>query len=447
MRRFTMTTVRTSAGLFATLCAVALLGGCGTVSEFFGKGDIRVYPGAVQGTTSTGAPKTAPATVEPPRVPDLPALPPVNRPAATRTQEIPALPGASRLAPPMATSAERFYRDAFLTEDTVWSGEVVVEGSLTVAPQTTLTLEPGTVVRFRRTAPGEGAGPLLLVQGRLVARGSSEAPVRFTSIFADPQAGEWQGIIFLASEKKNLLEQCRVEGAAAGIDASFSTVTLRQVSFAACGTGARFQDSIVTVSGGGASGCAVGMDLVESESDVRDVAVRGNRLGMAVHGGSLLLEGARFEGNTETALTAAASRLSIVGDLFQANGSGIVLRDCEGKVTAARIVENRDVGIHLVRSRVRVFGNEIAANGAIGLRVEDGRGIAWGNAFSGNGRYDIDNAGGEDFRAVANWWGDAEPSLEKRLLHHVQDPTRGRVLVNPVLRARPPLATLNSVAK
>jgi hypothetical protein len=347
----------------------------------------------------------------------------------------------------MAASAARHYRDAVLTEDMVWGGEVFVEGSLTVAPQTTLTLEPGTVVRFRRTISGEGAGPLLLVQGRLVARGSAEAPVRFTSAFPDPLAGEWQGIVFLGSEKKNLLEQCRVEGAAAGIDASFSTVTLKQVSFAACGTGARFQDAIVTISGGDASGCSVGMELTESESDIRDTTVRGNHLGMAVRGGSLFLEGVHVADNREAGITAAACRISIATALFQGNGTGLLLTDCEGKVTAARIANNRHVGIHLVRSRVRLSGSEIAANGAIGLRVEDGQGSAWGNAFTGNGRFDIDNVGAEDFRAIANWWGEPAPLLDSRLNHRTRDPGRGRVLVNPVLMARPPLATLNSVAK
>lgn len=347
----------------------------------------------------------------------------------------------------MAAFPERFYRDAVLTEDTVWRGEVFVEGGLTVAPQTTLTLEPGTVVRFRRTVAGEGAGPLLLVQGRLVVRGSAEAPVRFTSSYSDPRAGEWQGIIFLGSEKKNLLEQCRVEGAAVGIDASFSTVTLKEVSLAVCGTGARFQDAIVTVSGGDASGCAVGLDLAESEADIRGLTVRGNRVGMTVRGGSLLLEGAVIADNGEAGFRAAASRISIDRSLLQDNAAGLLLTDCEGRVTAARIAANRTVGIHLLRSRVRIQGNEIVSNGAIGLRVEDGLAVAWGNVFSGNGRFDIDNTGADDFRAMANWWGESAPAFEKRLNDRVQDPSRGRILVQPVLTAQPPLATLNSVAK
>jgi len=426
------------------LLLTVLLGGCGVISGLFGQGDSPLAPAPAPVRMPTGSTGLAGAKPEPPPAPSPP--PSESQPLLSERSN-PALPGAVRLASPMVVSPERYYRDAVLTEDTVWRGEVFVEGALTVAPQTTLTLEPGTVVRFRRTVAGEGAGPLLLVRGRLVARGSAEVPVRFTSPFADSRAGDWEGIVFLGSEKKNLLEQCRVEGGAVGIDASFSTVTLKDVSLVACGTGARFQDSIVTVSGGGASGCTVGMDLVESEADIRGITVRGNRVGMTVRGGSLFLEGGSITDNSEAGFIAAASRLSIDRSLFLGSAVGLLLTDCEGTVTAARIADNRQIGMQLVRSRVRVHGNEIVSNGAIGLRVEDGGGIAWGNAFGGNGRFDIDNAGVEDFRALANWWGDPAPVLEKRLNHRLQDPSRGRILVNPVLTARPHLPTLNSVAK
>uniref|UniRef100_A0A831U1X0 DUF1565 domain-containing protein n=1 Tax=Geobacter metallireducens TaxID=28232 RepID=A0A831U1X0_GEOME len=441
MRRFAMSGTPM---VLPVLVWTALLGGCGTVSGLFGPADSRLSPSTAPVTMPSGL--SGPAAVKP-EPPPAPSAPPAGRLPLVSERSNPALPGAARLASTMAASPERFYRDAVLTEDTVWRGEVFVEGGITVAPQTTLTVEPGTVVRFRRTVAGEGAGPLLLVQGRLVARGSAEAPVRFTSSFSDPRAGEWQGIVFLGSEKKNLLEQCRVEGAAVGIDASFSTVTLKEVSLADCGTGARFQDSIVTVSGGSASGCAVGMDFADSESDIRGITVRGNGRGMTVRGGSLFLEGAGIADNREAGLIAAASRLTIDRSIFQGSAAGLLLTDCEGTVTGARIADNREIGIQLIRSRVKVHGNEIVSNGDIGLRVEDGRGLAWGNVFSGNGRFDIDNTGAEDFRAMANWWGEPAPVLEKRLNHRIQDPSRGRILVQPLLTVRPPLATLNSVAK
>lgn len=432
--------------LFALLSMMLFLGGCGKVSEIFDAGSMFAHSPKPATGTDEGS-ETASVVIEAPGSTPTPSPSPepVKSPAPVAVRTPHSLPGESRLAPAVDAAAEQVMRDAVLTEDTVWRGEVLVEGSITVAPQTTLTIEPGTVVRFRRTVPGEGAGPVLLVQGRIVAKGSAGEPVRFTSAFPDPGAGEWQGIILLGSEKKNLFEQCRVEGAVAGIDASFSTITLKDISLSACGTGARFQDSIITVDGGEASGCRVGMELAESEADVRNITVRGNRFGMMVRGGSLFMEGGRFVANKQAGLTASSSRFSIASAIFRDNATGLAVTDCTGKVTASRVSDNRDVGIHLVRSRVQVNGNEIVSNGAIGLRVEDGLGVAWGNVFSGNGSFDIENAGGEDFRAMANWWGEPSPLLGKRLNHQPQDPARGRVLVNPLLKARPPLRSLNPV--
>lgn len=444
MKRFPLELTAIPVASYALLAMMLFIGGCGKVPELFDAGSMFTHSSKpVTGIEGGGEPASdvmeSHGSQPPPS--SEPAISPA--PVAARTPHL--LPGESRLAPAVDASAEQVIRDAVLTEDTVWRGEVLVEGSITVAPQTTLTLEPGTIVRFRRTAPGEGAGPVLLVQGRIVARGSAGEPVSFTSAFTDPGAGEWQGIILLGSEKKNLFDQCRVEGAVVGIDASFSTATLKDVSLSACGTGARFQDSIITVDGGEVSGCLVGMELAESESDVRDLTVRGNRLGMTVRGGALFMEGGRFVANKKAGLTAISSRFSIASAIFRDNGAGLDVTGSTGKVTASRVSGNRDVGIHLVRSRVQVNGNEIVSNGAIGLRVEDGLGIAWGNSFSGNGSFDIDNAGVEDFRAMANWWGEPSPALGKRLNHSHQDPVRGLILVNPVLKARPPLRSLNSV--
>ncbi len=56
------------------------------------------------------------------------------------------------------------YRDAVLTEDISWHGEVLIEGGMTIAPQATLTVQSGTVVRFKGNA---GARGVLVVQGRI----------------------------------------------------------------------------------------------------------------------------------------------------------------------------------------------------------------------------------------------------------------------------------------
>ncbi len=94
--------------------------------------------------------------------------------------------------------------------------------------------------------------------------------------------------------------------------------------------------------------------------------------------------------------------------------------------------------MRLANSRVRVNGSEIARNGGVGLKVEDGKGIAWGNAILDNGGYDLDNGGTEEFRAMGNWWGAPDAAtVEKRIRQQRIDTGRGKVLYLPCLKGNP----------
>ncbi len=42
--------------------------------------------------------------------------------------------------------ADLIYKNGIITEDVTWNGNVLVEGGLILAPQATLTMEPGTTV-------------------------------------------------------------------------------------------------------------------------------------------------------------------------------------------------------------------------------------------------------------------------------------------------------------
>jgi hypothetical protein len=319
------------------------------------------------------------------------------------------------------------YADRVLNEDTVWRGEVLVEGVLTVAPQATLSVEPGTVVRFRR----KGAqAPLLVVQGRLVAAGTKETPVLFTSHFALPAPGDWQGILLLGSEKKNHLENCRIEGAETGIDALYSSVTLKGARVEQSGTGMRFQNTLVAVEGGGVSGCGTALDFSDAEATLRNIALTANRQGLIALRSSISLQDGNLSGNQAAAFSGDSCRVRIQGGSLQGNGSGLTLLDCEGSVTGVKLVKNREFGLSLEASRVRVNGNVITGNGNNGMIVADGAAVAWDNAICENAGYDLYHTGAEDFRAPANWWGGADPKI-------FDNGGRGRVLYAPVLGARP----------
>ncbi len=102
----------------------------------------------------------------------------------------------------------------------------------------------------------------------------------------------------MSSDKKNVLENCRISGAETGVEALFSRITLKNVGFAACGTGARIQDCMAVIVGGGATDCSIGLELTETEADVRDANYSGNGQAVVAVQSSLYLGGSTFYSNS-----------------------------------------------------------------------------------------------------------------------------------------------------
>jgi hypothetical protein len=318
------------------------------------------------------------------------------------------------------------YQDQTLSEDTTWRGDVQVEGAVTVAPQATLSIEPGTVIRFRRKTP---QAPLLLVQGRIVAAGTKEAPIVFASSFAAPAPADWQGIMIIGSQKKNLLENCRIEGAQTGLDALFSSVTTKNLRVERSATGLRFQDTLVSAEAGGVFDCDLGLSLSDSEANLRNLSVEGNRQGVSAKQSSVYLFEADLTGNN-AAFAGEGCRVKLQGGVVQSNGSGVRLSGCEGSITGVTLTKNMEYGVSLTASRMRVSANQIIGNGGNGLVVYDGSAVAWDNAIYDNAGYDLYNAGSEEFRAPGNWWGTGAAKI-------FDNGGRGKVLKDPLLKTSP----------
>lgn len=330
--------------------------------------------------------------------------------------------------------ADLTYKNRIITEDVTWKGNVLVEGGLILAPQATLTIEPGTTVFFRQS-PGRDK-PVFLIHGRIQALGGADKPVVFTSLYTEPTEGDWQGIVIMSSDKKNILENCRISGAETGIEALFSRLTLKGVAFTASGTGARIQDCMAVIVGGGATNCRTGLELTETEADVRDVNFSGNGQAVVAVQSSLYLGGSALSNNL-AAVRVEGGRIRIIGNSFSVNGSGITLIQSEGTLSGNKILKNNDYGVSLAKARVKVTANDISYNGKMGLRVEDGKGVAWGNTFAGNGDYDVYNAGADDFKAMGNWWGEGTSATGLRIFDKKSNASIGRVLYLPVLQAKP----------
>ena len=117
---------------------------------------------------------------------------------------------------------------AVITTDTTWTGEVSVEKDVLVPEGVTLTLAPGTVVRFMpsdstKTDP-EFMSPLteMMIRGSLVVDGREDAPVTFLA--SEEKKSGWAGII--VDNGKVILRSCIIRDAETGVDAISGSVSL-----------------------------------------------------------------------------------------------------------------------------------------------------------------------------------------------------------------------------
>lgn len=123
--------------------------------------------------------------------------------------------------------------DSVLVRDTVWEGDVVISGVVLVKKGVTLTLKPGTTVRFARVdrdrnAVGDGE---LRIEGRILAQGTADNRIVFTSAEKPKTVRDWSYIHLLASQADNLFEYCRFEYGFSGIQVHYSNVRIVDCQF------------------------------------------------------------------------------------------------------------------------------------------------------------------------------------------------------------------------
>ena len=123
--------------------------------------------------------------------------------------------------------------DTVITHDTVWQGKIIIQGVISVKRGATLTIRPGTVVKFKkidrdRNDIGDGE---ILVEGRLIARGTAESNIIFTSAQEKPAVNDWSYLQFLASDRGNIIENCRFEYAFAGVMIHYADVKISDSIF------------------------------------------------------------------------------------------------------------------------------------------------------------------------------------------------------------------------
>ncbi|TFG86394.1 MAG: right-handed parallel beta-helix repeat-containing protein, partial [Gemmatimonadales bacterium] len=254
------------------------------------------------------------------------------------------------LLPVAATAAGeplRYQGEQTIWQDTVWDGEVLIDGILTVAPGVTLEIRPGSTVRFTRfDSNGDGIGEHeLFSQGTLRALGTPERPIRFTSAAVAPRRGDWGALNMLMAESDNRLEHCIIEYAYRGFHAHFSTATLRDCLLRESWRGAQFQESRVVIERCRFLDNSNGVQFRDSEVDLIDSHIARNHWGVRCVYSTLRLAGSLVEGNLINGVNAREGVVTVTGNRIVANRRGLYLQNGRGAVTGNDLSGNSEHGI------------------------------------------------------------------------------------------------------
>ncbi|MDT8440982.1 MAG: right-handed parallel beta-helix repeat-containing protein [Desulfuromonadales bacterium] len=332
-----------------------------------------------------------------------------------------------------------------LFADTVWSGEILIDGILTVAPGVTLEIRPGTRVLFTRMdSNGDGVGEHeLFSQGTILALGTAAAPIVFTSAQPTPQRGDWGALNMMVGEADNRLEHCRIEYGYRGFHAHFSQASLRAVELRDNLRGAQFQESRVVIVGGRFIDNTNGIQFRDSQVELTACLVAGNQWGIRCVYSDVILRDCEIRDNLINGLNLRGGSLLAEGNRLVGNRRGLYLQESRGSVRGNLLADNSEHGIFLENSTVEVSDNRIVANGRAGIRWLNSAGRLFANQIDSNGVYALINDGDGPVDARGNWWGSADPALIALTVRDGRNrPGMGLVDTSAPLPAAPDISTI-----
>lgn len=179
-------------------------------------------------------------------------------------------------APPEA----RVLKDHILYSPTSWSGDVRLVRPVIVTRVASLTVKPGTRIFFDipQPAPGEDREPWILVMGSLVALGTPEQPILFTSL--EPRTNESDDVIQLQEAKEVHFRHCIFERGPWALHIHKTSVDVLNCVFRDNYGGVRFQGGNVLVRGSLFENNRIGVRCLDASPVIEENTFVGNLTGI-----------------------------------------------------------------------------------------------------------------------------------------------------------------------
>ncbi|MCE2448264.1 MAG: immune inhibitor A [Candidatus Latescibacteria bacterium] len=312
-----------------------------------------------------------------------------------------------------------------IATDEIWRDHIEIVGDVTVLPGGYLDIRAGAQVQVgpdALTAGADTARVELIVYGDLVIGVSGQGQTAFHSAAADPQPGDWHGIVLhqtaTAYLRSVLIDHAHYGLLAEEIDhaTTLEDVTIRH----ARADGIRLErveeeillDRVRVEEAGGVGIWIAGPGLTRiNQAELHD----NGRAGLWREGGFLSLVDTRFNSNGSTAPEEANLVLGrgtsgkVAGNSF-AGGIGIYCVETREVEIEDNALYNHEVGLWTRSARPRIVRNQFFRN-ALAMRIEGSVVPAW-LVLNGvqEGEQLIDNQTDQPLQAINNWWGNEDES-------------------------------------
>ena len=307
----------------------------------------------------------------------------------------------------------------------IWRDRIEIVGDVTVLPQGQLDVRTGAEVLVGPDVLAVGADTArveLIVYGDLSVGVSGQGQTVFRSAAADPQPGDWQGIV-LQPTASVYLRSVHIDHARYGLLAEKldQTITLEDVAIRHVSEdGIRLENieeevifnRVQVEEAEGVGIWIAGSGLMRiNQAELRD----NGRAGLWREGGYLSLLNTRFNANglavpEEANLVLGRGTRGKVESNSFAGGIGIFCVETREVEIEANALYNHEVGLWARSARPRIVRNQFFRN-ALAMRME-GSVVPARLVLNGvqEGEQLIDNQTNQPLQAINNWWGNDDES-------------------------------------
>ncbi len=283
---------------------------------------------------------------------------------------------------------ERVVKSSFLTWDTLWEGDILVDGIVKVAYGVTLNIAPGTNIRFAfRDEDKDGVGDSgLFIQGTINAVGTRLLPIVFTSGAKNKKTGDWKGINIIASDREiNTFLHVNIEYADVGVHSHFSKLVLRSCGIVNNHRGLYCQEMDLDISTTTFFGNISAIRCRDVVARITKIVVKNNTLGVNCRKGILDISDSEFSSNSVYGLRLRDSVARLVGVDFDKNRYGGRFQDSKLTIENSNVSNNYQTGLSFMGGAVSINNSKINSNGLEGISALRTDLSVTGSVFRDNG--------------------------------------------------------------